>query len=186
MKLELVYNYKDNETLRKSFNELSQNTFGINFEEWYQKRLWNDKYECYSIKAGDKVVSNASVNKLQFVINGERKNALQIGTVMTDEEFKGKGLAKQLMNFILEKFGKEYDIFYLFANNSVAEFYPKFGFERIKQYQIYSTQKFAQNSKYKYRKLDMDNLQDISLLKELGKNRIHNSSKFDVACFNPK
>jgi GNAT superfamily N-acetyltransferase len=180
MKFELVYNYKENEALRKSFNELSQNTFGINFEEWYQKKLWNDKYECYSIKMGNKIVSNASVSKFQFIINGEKKTALQIGTVMTDEEFKGKGLAKQIMNFILEKFEKEYDIIYLFANNSVAEFYPKFGFEKITQFQIYSTEKIETNTKFKFRKLDMNNLDDISILRKVGVNRIHNSSKFDV------
>jgi ribosomal protein S18 acetylase RimI-like enzyme len=180
MKLELIFDYKDNEALRKSFNELSQNTFGINFEEWYQKKLWNNRYECYSIKVGDKIVSNASVSKLQFAIEDERKTALQIGTVMTDEAFKGKGLAKQLMNFVLEKFENEYDIIYLFANNSVAQFYPKFGFERLKQYQIYSTEKIEPNTKYKFRKLNMDDLDDLSILKELGINRICNSRKFDV------
>lgn len=180
MKSELVYNYKENETLRKSFNELSQITFGINFEEWYQKKLWNDKYECYSIKIGEKIVSNASVNKLQFIINGEKITALQIGTVMTAEDYKGRGMAKQLMNFILEKFEKEYDIIYLFANNSVAEFYPKFGFEKIKQFQIYTTEKIETNTKYKFRKLDMDNPDDISTLKNLGIKRINNSGKFDV------
>lgn len=180
MELELVFNYKENEALRKSFNELSQSTFGINFEEWYQKKLWNDKYECYSIKVGNRIVSNASVNKYQFIINGEKKTALQIGTVMTSQEYKGKGMAKKIMNFILEKFEKEYDIIYLFANNSVAKFYPKFGFEKIKQFQIYSTEKIEIDSKYKFRKLDMDNLEDISILKNIGMNRIHNSSKFDV------
>ncbi len=180
MKTEMVYNYKENEALRKSFNELSQDTFGINFEEWYQKKLWNDKYECYSIKVGEKIVSNASVNKFQFIINGEKKSALQIGTVMTREAYKGMGMAKQIMNFVLEKFENEYDIIYLFANNSVREFYPKFGFEKIKQFQIYSTEKFETNTRFKFRKLDMDNLDDVSILKDLGINRICNSSKFDV------
>lgn len=180
MEFELVYNYKENEVLRKSFNELSENTFGINFEEWYQKKLWDNKYECYSIKSGEKIVSNASVNKYKFIINNEIKSALQLGTVMTSEAYRGKGMAKQIMKYILEKFEKEYDIIYLFANNSVAEFYPKFGFERMKQLQIYTTEKIETNSKYKFRKLDMDNLSDINILKELGKNRIPNSNKFDV------
>ncbi|BDU50403.1 GNAT family N-acetyltransferase [Haliovirga abyssi] len=180
MKLELVYDYKENEILRKSFNELSQNTFGINFEEWYRKKLWNNKYECYSIKSGNKIISNASVNKYQFIINGTKKTALQIGTVMTDEEYKRKGMAKQIINFILEKFEKEYDIIYLFANNSVSEFYPKFGFKKIKQFQIYTTEKIELNTKYKFRKLDMDNLNDVAILKEIGINRIPTSSQFDI------
>jgi hypothetical protein len=93
MKFELIYNYKDNEILRKSFNGLSQNIFEINFEEWFQKKLWNDKYECYSIKMGNKIISNVSVNKLKFIVNGEIKSALQIGTVMTSKEYRKKGLS---------------------------------------------------------------------------------------------
>lgn len=33
--------YRDDELLRRSFNELAEKTFGINFEEWYQADfLW--------------------------------------------------------------------------------------------------------------------------------------------------
>lgn len=180
MELELVYDYKNIDILRKSFNNLSQNTFGINFEEWYQKELWNDKYECYSIKVDNKIVSNASVSKYQFIINGKIKNALQIGTVMTDKEYQKKGLAKQIMNFILKKFENEYDILYLFANNSVADFYPKFGFKRIKQFQLYSTEKIEKSNKFLFQRLNMDNLSDLFLLKKIGLNRLPNSKNFDV------
>lgn len=180
MELELIFSYKENEILRKSFNELSQKTFGINFEEWYQKKLWTNHYECYSIKLGDKILANASVNKYEFIINGEKKKALQIGTVMTDEESRGKGLSKKILNFILDKFENEYEIIYLFANNSVATFYPKFGFKKVKQFQKFSTDKFEKNKKYNLKKLNMNNNSDIDLLRKIGSNRISKSSKFDV------
>lgn len=43
------YNYKigyrDDELLRRCFNELAEKTFGINFEEWYQAYfLWKKFY----------------------------------------------------------------------------------------------------------------------------------------------
>lgn len=179
-KVELVFDYKNNEKLRKSFNELSQSTFGINFEEWFQKKMWNDRYECYSIKADGKIVSNASVNKFKFLIKGKKKKALQIGTVMTHKAYRNKGMAKEIINFILEKFENEYDVIYLFANNSVLDFYPKFGFRKMAQKQLYTNEKIEKNSIYNFRKLDMDNLDDVFLLKEIAVNRIPNAESFDV------
>jgi predicted GNAT family N-acyltransferase len=178
--MELISNYKENDNLRKSFNELSQKTFGISFEEWYQKQFWKDKYECYSLKHGDRIVANASVSKLKFLINAQEKKALQIGTVMTAAEYKGRGFSRQLMEHILAKFEKEYDIIYLFANNSVLEFYPKFGFFRVAQAQLFTTDKIPPNNKYNLRKLNMDVESDVNSLKRIAENRISNSTGFDV------
>lgn len=178
--MELVFNYKNNDTLRKSFNDLAQKTFGISFEEWYEKGLWENKYECYSIVEGDKIISNLSVNKLKFLIDGKEKTALQIGTVMTDEKERNMGLSKKLMEFVLEKFEKEYDIIYLFANDTVLHFYPKFGFRKMTQRQISISEKIEKNSIYNFRKLDMDNLDDLTILKKSGTNRIPNARNFDV------
>ncbi len=30
----IVKNYRDNDALRHSFNELAEKTFGLNFEDW--------------------------------------------------------------------------------------------------------------------------------------------------------
>jgi len=178
--MELVFNYKENSILRRSFNDLAQKTFGISFEEWYEKGLWENKYECYSIVEEDKIISNLSVNKLKFLIDGKEKTALQIGTVMTDEKERNMGLSKKLMEFVLEKFEKEYDIIYLFANDTVLNFYPKFGFRKMKQTSLYANHKFEKVVDYSFRRLDLDKKEDLDILKEMGMNRIPNSQNFDV------
>jgi len=61
---EIRKNYRDNEGLRKSFNELANQTFGINFENWYQNGFWKDNYNPYSVVVDGEVVANVSVNKL--------------------------------------------------------------------------------------------------------------------------
>ncbi len=38
-----------------------------------------------------------------FVQNGVRKNYIQIGTVMTDEAYRKRGLAKKLMEHVIER-----------------------------------------------------------------------------------
>ncbi|AGE76704.1 hypothetical protein DF16_orf05130 [Bacillus thuringiensis serovar kurstaki str. YBT-1520] len=37
------------------------------------------------------------------------------------------------MNHIIKKYEKNYNFIYLFANDTVLEFYPKFGFEKVQE-----------------------------------------------------
>lgn len=63
-----IKDYKEIEKYRVSFNALAQESFGIQFEDWYQRRCWNDRYICYSYVDGDRVVANVSVNVMDIVI----------------------------------------------------------------------------------------------------------------------
>ncbi|RNB80210.1 GNAT family N-acetyltransferase [Brevibacillus fluminis] len=67
------------------------------------------------------------------IVNGKEYQALQLGTVMTHPAYRHQGLAAKLINYILNKYGNEYDFTYLFANDKVLNFYPKFGFERVQE-----------------------------------------------------
>lgn len=131
------YDYKNHDGYRASFNRLSKLVFGIEFEAWYQKGAWDDRYICHSFVAGDEVIANVSVSKMNLVINGEYIRALQIGTVMTHPEHRGKGLSKQLMEHVLDTYEDTCDLFFLFANRTVLEFYPKFGFAALPEHQFY-------------------------------------------------
>ena len=176
--LQLIQNYRDNEKLRDSFFSLAKKTFDLQFEEWYEKGYWKDSYNCFSIVHGDKVVANVSGTELNLLINGKSYKALQIGTVMTDPDYQGQGLSKQLMNALLAHYEKEIDIFYLFANETVLNFYTKFGFEKRDQ-STYTV--LAQDVKQKqstYRKLNINDHKDREFLFDIIKNRIPISSVF--------
>ncbi|PLS02851.1 GNAT family N-acetyltransferase [Neobacillus cucumis] len=136
MTLTFIKGYKDNVLLRRSLNELALNTFGIQFETWYQHGFWTEKYQPYSYMDKQKVVANVSANLINLVINGEIKSAIQIGTVMTHPDYRNKGLTRKLMEMVLEDF-KYVDLIYLFANETVLEFYPKFGFQVLEEAQYY-------------------------------------------------
>jgi hypothetical protein len=62
------------------------------------------------------------------VWRGEALRLVQLGTVMTAPEHRGKGLARSLMEAVLDDWGRTCDGVYLYANGTVLEFYPKFGF----------------------------------------------------------
>lgn len=129
----IVKHYRDNEALRNSFNALAEATFGLNFENWYRMGYWGDNYEPYSVLEDGKIVANVSLNRTDMVIGGQRKRICQLGTVMTYPEYRNRGYIRAIMAEI-EKDTADVDGVYLFANDEVLEFYPKFGFVQDKEY----------------------------------------------------
>lgn len=165
-----VKGYKDDTHLRESFNQLAEQTFGIQFESWYQHGYWTEKYQPYSFVDKGKVVANVSVNIINLVIHHEVKQAIQIGTVMTHPDYRNNGLSKMLMDRVLEDF-KNVDLFYLFANQSVLEFYPKFGFERVEEVQFSLETKYKSSNQSGIRKLDGSKSEDLDFIYKLATDR---------------
>lgn len=130
-----VKDYKDDNILRKSLNDLAEKTFGINFEGWYQSGYWREKYIPYSIIENEKVVSNISVNLMNFICDETVKHYIQLGTVMTDINHRNMGLSRYLIEMIIKEYKNKVDGIYLFANDSVLDFYPKFEFTKNTEYQ---------------------------------------------------
>ena len=135
--MEFIKGYKENKSLRDSFNELAESTFGINFEEWYQNGFWNERYIPYSYLDNGEIVANVSVNLMDFNFNGESKKLIQLGTVMTKEGYRHKGLMRSLINEIETDYNGKIDGYFLFANDSVLEFYPKLGYKKVLEYENY-------------------------------------------------
>lgn len=131
-----VKNYRHDEKLRASFNQLTQSVFYFDFENWYQKGYWTERYIPYSLVETGRVVSNISVNLIDFDIEGDKRKYVQIGTVMTAEEHRNKGLNRWLLEQVLREWRGNCDLIYLFANQSVLDFYPKFGFQEVQEYQF--------------------------------------------------
>lgn len=172
--LNYIKDYKNDETLRKSFNKLASLVFGINFEEWYQNGFWNNWYVPFSYIDGNKVVANVSVNVLDLVIEGEQKNAIQIGTVMTHPDYRKSGLSASLMNIVLDEYQNKCDFMYLFANQTVLDFYPKFGFNSVTEYQ-YSPSKLDSTG---IRKPNCKNVEDVNFIYKFASERVPVSKLF--------
>lgn len=80
MDLKIVKHYRENHTFRDSFNALAEQTFGLNFENWYRNGFWTDNYDPYSVVIDGEVAANVSVNRTDMVIGGARKRLIQLGT----------------------------------------------------------------------------------------------------------
>lgn len=154
---------RNNSSVRQSFNELAKKIFEIDFEGWYQNGFWKEDYIPYVLMDGDTVVSNISVNIIHTNYRNEERLFIQLGTVMTNERYRNQGLSRWLIEKILEEWKEKCDAFYLYANDSVLDFYPKFGFVKEQEYQASGivTPKEAE-----IRKLDMTSGEDRNLLLE--------------------
>lgn len=111
------------------FNSLAMSTFGISFS------AVGGEYEPQVLAIGDMVCANVSVNRMVFYHRGRRLCYIQLGTVMTDPLHRGCGLCRRLLEHVLAGWRGRCDGIYLFANDSVLDLYPKFGFVKALQYE---------------------------------------------------
>ena len=156
-------NIRENKEVRLSFDKLAQKTFDLSFEDWYQNGYWTEKYIPYVLLDGERVVSNVSVSIVDTVWQNEKKRYVQLGTIMTDSEYRGQGLSRLLMEQVLEEWKDKCNAIYLYANDTVLDFYPKFGFVKADEYQC---QISITSQNKAVRKLDMSNAADRELLLE--------------------
>ena len=138
--MELVFDYMKNDTLRHQLNALTQKIYGFDFESWMAGGYFEGDYIPYSFMQDGKILANVSANRMHFIQNGVPKYYIQLGTVMTDEAFRKRGLAGRLMEYVLKEYENTCNGIYLFSNPDALGFYRKIGFQESDQYQ-YSLKK---------------------------------------------
>ncbi|WP_460422844.1 GNAT family N-acetyltransferase [Pseudomonas sp. ZL2] len=131
----LLENFKDDTRLRASFNALTHQTFEFDFEQWYQDGFWGEGYQPCALAHDGRIVANLSVNLMHFEVLGEPKRCIQLGTVMVAPEYRGKGLSRVLLERVLDRWQGQCELIYLFANDTVLDYYPRFGFRRVLEHQ---------------------------------------------------
>ena len=141
--MELVSDYMHDDTLRHALNELTRKTFCFDFKSWVMGGYFEGDYTPYSFMENGKIVSNVSANRMTFLQNGVEKHYIQIGTVMTDENYRKQGLAKKLIEHVIKQYENECDGFYLFANLSAVDFYDKCGFSKEMEYRYAVKEEFC-------------------------------------------
>lgn len=148
----IVFNNKNDKKYQSMLNNLLKNIF-LDFQFWYDLNLWDDNYESYAIVEQDEIVSNICVFKTQLIFNHKQYLALSLGAVATKKECRGKGYSKTLMDHIISKYNNI--PMYLSANESVVDFYPKFGFTRT--YEKLPIYECEINNQIEPKKLQYDN-----------------------------
>ncbi len=170
--MEIVDKYRDIELLRNEyFNFISIIFPSADFKEWYSKGFWKDECNPISLIKDGKIISNVSVAVMNIIVEGRNLRGIQIGAVGTLPEYCNKGLSRKLMEYVLDKYSKETDIFLLFANETVLEFYPKFGFKKFEE-KVFALQSNIPEPKPAARKLNIQNESDFIMLQDLINKRV--------------
>jgi len=137
--------------------------FGLDFLPWYMSGHCGGKFVPYTLYDGGLAVSSAGAVTSDFVWRGSQKKYIQLSTVATLPEYRGRGLSRWLMEKILSDKKDRCDCVYLYANDSVKNFYPKFGFAPAFEYRY--TMQLAKKAGA-CRRLDMNLSCDVGLLLE--------------------
>lgn len=135
MERRIIKNLPEHPQLLGSFFRLARQVFQLPLDRWHRQGHWSHRYLPYALVQGEEVIANASVNRMEFLWEGRLRHYLQIGTVMTHPQYRGQGLARLLLEEILRDWRTRCDGIYLFANLSVLDFYPRFGFVPAREHQ---------------------------------------------------
>ncbi len=123
----VVHNGKTADSWYKDrLNALIEEVFGFSFQQWHSLGVWNDDYECFSLIDKDSVVANISAFKMDLKIDGANTMAVQLGAVSVKPVYRGRGLARRLMDHVMTTYQEK--PMFLFCGENVREFYPRFGF----------------------------------------------------------
>lgn len=146
--------YRHDDKHRIAFSALTQKVFGITFEAWYQTGYWNEKYIPYTLFDGEKAIANVSVNIMDFNTFGKSQRYIQVGTVATDPDYRHQKLSRFLMEKVLADWRGKCDFIYLYANPSAVDVYPRFGFQKVKEYEYHKMIE-KKSTSVEFEKLDM-------------------------------
>ena len=168
---QIIENYRDDSQLREAYFEYTETIFpGISFRDWYTRGFWPGEYNPVSMIDQGRIISNISMARMKILLNGGEVSALQLGAVGTLEEYRGQGLSRRILDYILSKYSGSVDFFFLFADEEVYDFYRKLGFRKINQsYFIDNVELPSPN--FSARKLDISNPQDFDIIRQLIDNR---------------
>ena len=160
-KYELSNEILINRETRESYFTLARETFGLDFNKWYESGFWGGSFVPYVIFDGKRAVSSAAACVQETYRRGEKKICVQLSTVMTSPEYRRLGLNRLLIEKILSDLENKCDVIFLFGNDSVADYYPKFGFERFTEYEFNVP---VTRNPGKKRKMDLKDKAEVRLL----------------------
>lgn len=129
--MQLIKHFMADDAARSALNALTRATFGFSFESWYAAGWWAGDYLPYAFEEDGRLLSNVSVNRMRFLLDGQERRFIQLGTVMTDPAYRHQGLASRLMRAAMDDFAGRCDGFYLFGDLGALGFYDQLGFSRI-------------------------------------------------------
>lgn len=168
----IIENCRDNDRLRSMFFDFTRTIYpNVDFVEWHTRGFWHDEYTPHVIVDNDSIVANVSATRMKLIVDDRLMRGVQIGTVGTIPEYRGRGLSRLLMEHIIEKYRDSSDTIFLFANDDVLDFYTKFGFTRHHA-SLFKATSGIPSPAFSARRLDVHYTADMALIASLLQDRM--------------
>jgi GNAT superfamily N-acetyltransferase len=148
----------------------------LDFGIWYEQGCWDDDYVCFCLADGGEIVANASLSSMQITIEGEVATGWQLGAVGVVPAYRGRGLMNQLMPRLLASTAEDAFLF-LFANEDVLGFYPKYGFRPVPE-AVFGATCMITPSGPPLRRLSIERAEDMALVRRLAAETVPVTERF--------
>jgi len=156
-----IQNAINDDKYRASYFSLVERVFGLDFNPWHESGFCKGCFTPYTLFDGSTAISSVGVAINDFIWNGSKKRYAQISTVATDPDYRNLGLSRWLSETVLDEWREKCDCIYLYANDSVVDFYPKFGFTPVNEY-TYNMPLVKKDGTF--RKLNLSDRNDVEML----------------------
>ncbi len=113
----------------EALNLLMREVFRFDFDFWFRRGMWNEKFESTAIFDGGRMISNVGSMRMKLRVGERVFDAIQLCSVATTPERRREGHSARLISAMLKRYSGT--PVFLFANESVLDFYPKFGFAPV-------------------------------------------------------
>lgn len=105
----------------------------VSFRRWAGYGGWQEDYRVFALLDANRIVASASLTRMEITLQGRAMQGWQLGAVGTDPDYRRRGLQQRVMQHVLAQTHAE-DFVFLFANEDVLDFYPRFGFRREREH----------------------------------------------------
>jgi len=158
--------------LADAFFKLQRQAFpSLDLEEAHRRGLLDEQVVPFGIFDDEShALSILNATSMELIVDGRSLKGLQIGTVATAPSCRGQGLSSRLLHHVLQRYEGTTDLQFLFANETVLEFYPRFGFRPIREHDFHFVRQ-APVVGFPFRRLGIDSASDAGILRGFFENR---------------
>jgi predicted acetyltransferase len=173
--------YSTDTIKREELYSLFKRVFNIDvdtFKDFYDRGFWNPTYRPFTYMNGSRAIANTSFFSLDVILREQVKKAAGIQSVMTDPDYRKKGLMTKLMHRMLGEIDQEFDFSLLMTNS--PNLYIPFGFRVLREhYFVAPFSNRVTDTISKMRKLEpFTDANDLYLIKNTFNNRSLLSNDF--------
>lgn len=158
---------------------------GQTFKPWADRGGWGDDYTAFALVENGEIIATIGRMSMRFVIDGAISVGYQLGAIATRLDRRNEGHMRRLLEHILALPPLDNRTTLIFAVPNAAAIYPKFGFERVTEWQFLLPVSSSSPNQRPAVLLDISHADDRALLSDACREAIELSEDFCAVDYYP-